>query len=84
MIKMNVRRWHFRFVDEDGVKRQDWIKARSKKHARDIIASRCKNKPEITSVMSSTEKTTYLRPFGKISLAIWESLTTPISLEMMH
>ena len=83
-MKMNVRRWHFRFVDEDGIKRQDWIKARSKNHAKAIIATRCKNKTEITSVMSSKDKTAYLRPFGKISLAIWESLTTPTSCEMLH
>ena len=80
---MNVRRWKFNFIDSDGCKRYDWIKALSIKHVRAIISSRCKGKQEVKSILSSTDKAHYVRPYGKIMLAVWEGLTTPQSHEML-
>jgi hypothetical protein len=79
VVVMNVRRWKFSFMDAEGYKRFDWVKAISKKHARAIIKSRCKAKKRLLSFFPSGQDiyTKYARHFGPIKLACWESLTTP-------
>lgn len=65
-MEMNVRRWLYGFIDQDGTKHKEEIRAASKRHAARIIATRIKNNSPLVDRSGFKMKACHAKRIGRI------------------
>jgi hypothetical protein len=65
MLKMNVRRWRYSFIDNSGHLKGETIRAASKVHARKIIKDRCDYKRPLIDSTGKPMKSCHDYQVGK-------------------